>query len=499
MVYGQDSLLPTCPVSWFHPPSPYWSVRDYKLTPQTWDGDPNCTHTWDDDKKRLQGTHCIYCNAWLGNLGMEPTVEMYLEHMVAMFREVWRVLRDDGTLWLNMGDTYGGSGQGWMKDGSNKAGKKQNSNKGSVTWDRPPDTIYERPPNYISSTQEGGLKPKDLVGMPWRVALALQADGWYLRSDVIWAKDNPMPESVLDRPTASHEYVFLMAKSGRTLFWVHSDGPGVRLKKPPPDYYWINDETGEEQDTAPPGWAHRRSCNGCGECVSCLWGRVNRWSGRDYFYDAEAIKEPASPNTHARIANATENDGQGEWKSEGHEDEFLGRKGRERKPGTIIKDMAKKVGINPKAAENHPNSKQNASFAEATSQQVPLTANKRSVWLIPTQPNKLAHFATFPENLVEPCILAGTSGYGVCAECGAPYCRIVGSRYLMNRPSAGDDPRSRAEDRQAEGYPDGHQGWRGNNILKETTTVGWQPPVSTYPSPYLPQSLTLSPALAPRG
>ena len=122
-----------------------------------------------------------------GNLGMEPTMELFIGHLVDVFREVRRVLRDDGTCWLNMGDTYGGSGKGWIKDGTTVGGKKQRSNKGSVTWDRPPDTIYERPPNYISSTQEGGLKPKDLVGMPWRVALALQADGWYLRSDIIWA------------------------------------------------------------------------------------------------------------------------------------------------------------------------------------------------------------------------------------------------------------------------------------------------------------------------
>ena len=407
---------------------PYWSVWDYKLTPQVWGGNPNCTHTWNDDKEKLQGNWCIFCNSWHGNLGMEPTVDMYcilyIDHMVAVFREVWRVLRDDGTLWLNMGDTYGGSGQNWMKNGSNKAGKKQNSNKGSVSW-APPDGIYQRPPNYFSSEQASGLKPKDLVGMPWRVALALQADGWYLRSDIIWAKNNPMPESVIDRPTASHEYVFLFAKSGRTLFWVHRDKPGARLHKPPTDYRWVNDETGEEQDDAPPGWKYRRTCNDCGECVSCLWDRINLWGGRDYFYDAEAIKEPASPNTHARIANATENEGEGEWKSEGHQGEFLTRKGRDRKPGTIIKSMARKAGINPKAAADDPNSRQNSSFSEAASQYVPLTANKRTVWLLPTQANKLPHFAAFPEKLVEPCILAGSSGYGVCGECGAPYNRIV--------------------------------------------------------------------------
>ncbi len=146
---------------------PYWGLRDYGVS---------------------------------GQLGLEPTPEEYVAHLVAVFREVRRVLRDDGTLWLNMGDSYAGSGKGHTKSGTIE-GYKQATNRGSATG---------MPAMVID-----GLKPKDLVGIPWRVAFALQADGWYLRSDIIWAKPNPMPESVTDRPTKAHEYLFLLAKSAR--------------------------------------------------------------------------------------------------------------------------------------------------------------------------------------------------------------------------------------------------------------------------------------------
>lgn len=140
---------------------PYWGLRDYG--------------TGDDA------------------LGLEPTPELYVEHIVEIFREVWRVLRDDGTLWLNLGDSYYASG--WECSRRNVIGA------GSVPAN-----------DRKSGRYAAGLKSKDLVGIPWRVAFALQADGWYLRSDIIWSKPNPMPESVTDRPTKAHEYIFLLTK-----------------------------------------------------------------------------------------------------------------------------------------------------------------------------------------------------------------------------------------------------------------------------------------------
>jgi DNA modification methylase len=141
---------------------PYWGLRDYGVS---------------------------------GQLGLEKTPEEYVAKMVAVFREVKRVLRNDGTLWLNLGDSYSGGGRGFGYGG------KQDTNKGC---DGMPKSIIA-----------DGLKSKDLVGIPWRVAFALQADGWYLRQDIIWSKPNPMPESVTDRCTKSHEYIFLLTKSAR--------------------------------------------------------------------------------------------------------------------------------------------------------------------------------------------------------------------------------------------------------------------------------------------
>ena len=141
-----------------------------------------------------------------GQIGLEPTPDAYVAEMVAVFADVRRVLRDDGTLWLNLGDSYAMSTKGAGGSG------KQHTNAGSVHADR-------------SWRIPLGLKPKDLIGIPWRVAFALQADGWYLRSSIIWHKPNPMPESVRDRPTSAHENIFLLAKSERYFF----DADAVRV------------------------------------------------------------------------------------------------------------------------------------------------------------------------------------------------------------------------------------------------------------------------------
>ena len=212
---------------------PYWGLRDYGTA--TWSGgDPACDHSPSIEeikravmeKSGLGGAHatqeesarsrmmlchaCPECGAARVDrqIGLEPTPEEYVANMVTVMREVWRVLRDDGTLWLNLGDSYAGSGPGWQKDSRSSIPRKW------LDECRPGGTAG-RPANYISSRQSNGLKPKDLVGIPWRVAFALQADGWYLRSDIIWAKPNPMPESVRDRPTKAHEYIFLLSKSPR--------------------------------------------------------------------------------------------------------------------------------------------------------------------------------------------------------------------------------------------------------------------------------------------
>jgi site-specific DNA-methyltransferase (adenine-specific) len=138
-------------------------------------------------------------------IGLEQTPEAFVNELVAVFREVRRVLRDDGTLWLNLGDSYAGSGKGRWGNGNSYATGKQATSKGTTE-------------GRLSKAITPDCKPKDLIGIPWRVAFALQADGWYLRQDIIWHKPNPMPESVQDRCTKAHEYIFLLSKSPRYYF-----------------------------------------------------------------------------------------------------------------------------------------------------------------------------------------------------------------------------------------------------------------------------------------
>jgi DNA modification methylase len=147
-----------------------------------------------------------------GQIGLEPTPEEYVEKMVEVFREVRRVLRDDGTLWLNLGDSYASAPPGNVRGVSEKSGLH-----GAATSEKYRETLMAGH-GTKRNTVVGGLKPKDLVGIPWRVAFALRDDGWWLRSDIIWSKGNPMPESVTDRPTKAHEYIFLLTKSARYFY-----------------------------------------------------------------------------------------------------------------------------------------------------------------------------------------------------------------------------------------------------------------------------------------
>ena len=226
-----------------------------------------------------------------GQIGLEATPEEFVAKMVEVFREVRRVLRDDGTLWLNLGDSY-----------ARQAGREESKLNSLYTMG-----VGQKKAHEMGAMRKGenkpppGLKPKDLIGIPWRVAFALQADGWYLRQDIIWHKPNPMPESVRDRCTKSHEYIFLFAKSER------------------------------------------------------------------YYFDNVAIKEPATcdrvrgPALHGDLKSTNGNGGL----SRREPDDFR---------------------------------------------------NRRSVWTVPTKAFGGAHFATFPPDLIEPCILAGAPADGMVLD-----------------------------------------------------------------------------------
>ena len=233
-----------------------------------------------------------------GQIGLEPTIKEYIDVMTEIFGEVRRVLKRDGTLWLNMGDSYATAQASGDKKFNNEEFNKNRPSRERIL------TPAKQRPDF--------LKNKDLIGMPWRVAFALQDDGWYLRSDIIWHKPNPMPESVTDRPTKSHEYIFLMSKSSQ------------------------------------------------------------------YFYDAEAIKEPAVC-ADPEAVNYRKN-GKSD-KRNNYQTQAMG------KPG-----FGNDKWIQPE------------------------TRNKRTVWTIPTQGFKEAHFATFPVNLIYPCIKAGCRPGGIVLD-----------------------------------------------------------------------------------
>lgn len=321
---------------------PYWGLRDYGLPSSIWGGDTAHEHEWADRRWYVNGggstgvaggafsepglenalrikegrwreAATCPCGAWRGSLGLEPTPEMYVAHLVEVFSEVRRVLRSDGTAWLNLGGTYYGSG-GAGGD-YNEGGLRE----GQPRW-KQGDKQIDREQQPAPADVAGRWKPKDYVPIPWLVALALQADGWWLRSEIIWAKKAPMPESVTDRPTRSHEQVFLLAKS------------------------------------------------------------------TTYFYDALAIAEPA---THeGRIVKAS------------------GNAAKNSSGGSETNDRRTAIG-----------------FTEHDT--VVTSRNRRDVWLLGPSPYPEAHFATYPPELVKPCILAGTSAHGCCGECGAPWTRSV--------------------------------------------------------------------------
>jgi DNA modification methylase len=224
-----------------------------------------------------------------GQIGMEETPAEYIAQMVEVFRCVRDVLADDGTVWLNIGDSYAGSGKG----PAGNLGKTHNERHLEFT--------------VASGNVPVGCKPKDLIGIPWMLAFALRADGWYLRQDIIWHKPNPMPESVQDRCTKAHEYIFLLSKSQK------------------------------------------------------------------YYYDAKAIQEPLADETRTNFQSGSRSN-----------------------------------GINKDRNDNDLAARSKESVFEAR--------NKRSVWTVTTKPYEGAHFAVFPTDLIEPCILAGAPTGGVVLD-----------------------------------------------------------------------------------
>lgn len=321
---------------------PYWGLRDYGVA---------------------------------GQIGLEPTLGEHLQVMVDVFREVWRILKPHGTLWLNYGDCYaaapnGKSAEAYKADGSDDRTfrDKPFSTVGPIYQaDRHGDrgvrgNLHRRAAGVSSPgaiVAGGYLKPKDLCMIPNRLAIALQEDGWWVRSEIIWHKPNPMPESVYDRPTTSHEKMWLLTK------------------------------------------------------------------GESYFYDHEAIREPVSANTHARLSQDVQNQ-VGSLRANGGT-----RPDRPMKAvGRNSRQNVDRVPVSRKLAKPGSGTKNNTSM-DAALAIMPETRNSRNVWTIAPKAFRDAHFATFPPALAERCIRAGVPKR-ICACCGAPsgcgpICEVFGT------------------------------------------------------------------------
>lgn len=291
---------------------PYYALRDYGLPPTNW---PEVKYSLFGFDIVVQPMECC--------LGMEPTPNDYIGHLIHIFREVHRSLKKDGTLWVNIGDSYcstapGSQGDGLRGDGIFAGVKAETAEAHKRKRPKTPT----------------GMKPKDLMGIPWMLAFALRDDGWYLRQDIIWSKPNPMPESVTDRCTKSHEYIFMLSKS------------------------------------------------------------------KKYYYDADAIRQNLTQSSIFRLSQNVDD-----------------QNGSDRVPGKTNGSM-KAVSKKDKQrghGRRHAGFNERWDLMEKEEQQL-MGANKRSVWSVATKPFSEAHFATFPPELIEDCILAGCMEEGTVLD-----------------------------------------------------------------------------------
>jgi len=350
-----------------------------------------------------------------GQLGLEETPEEYLEKTVAVFHEVKRVLRDDGVCFVNMGDSYASQGGDLSKP------RVINTGQAAANSQMKPGCRTAPP----------GLKPLDMVGMPWRLALALQADGWYLRSDIIWHKPAPLPESVNGW---RWERCRVKVKGGIK----HSGGTRGAANG-----------TFEASLHTPDRNATWRDCPGCEKCKRNGGYVLRKGSWRptksheyifmlakspDYFCDAEAVKEKGSGLTGGGFSEKTH--------------------------------AARRGTISGGVESGRPDT--NGS------------RNKRTVWTVNTHAFPGPHYATFPPKLIEPCILAGTSAKGVCPQCGSPWVRMVSTQFVQQGPTRNRGA-VKGADKDAKSMTMGDGGRVGIN---NTTTLGWRPSCDCYEDEY---------------
>jgi DNA modification methylase len=336
---------------------PYYALRDYGTG--RWEGgDPNCPHYRTSKFSELTATGhkamgekgqavgdaiyksvCPLCGAVRVDeqIGLEETPEEYIDKLTEVFVEVYRVLKPEGTLWLNIGDSYWGGG--WRNAAFNEnSGEIQKHSKGTHCGETMP----------ACKGKVGEYKPKDLIGIPWMLAFSLRRAGWYLRQDIIWHKPNPMPESVTDRCTKSHEYLFLLSKSQKYYYDNES------IMEPVSDQQRLNYQSGSRKF----GINADRNDNDMGE-------RSKDWQPKMRY-------------------------GSGSKTNRTHEQGYAGAGGHRDNSGGFDSEIKTKDGE--------------------------FVRNKRDVWSVNVKPDTVAHFATYPEDLIKPCILAGCPREGIVLD-----------------------------------------------------------------------------------
>ena len=498
---------------------PYWGLRKYSGEQELVWGDNHCEHEWDNPTTAIQGNNsmvrgkdevdsgnfaihkfkdtemrqrkevvgytCSLCGAWKGAYGLEPTPEMYIEHTIEILREIRRVLRKDGVVFWNIGDSYAGSGGAHTLDHANP-GISNSAKRNGV-------------PKY---NQDGGrgqtksgysLKPKDLCLIPFRLAIAAQGDGWVIRSVIIWSKPNPMPESVRDRPTVSHEYIIMMTKARQVgklpleisetdRHWLAGviDGEGcIRVAKFHNSYgaqilvggmhqefiERVKGITGvgsirkQEKDNGTAFYNWSASYLDAEAVIKSVYpllivkrpeakvalslkGRIDHaelftLSGRihqEFNVDISGIPEPTLdyplrwiPEKYYWDADAV----------------------REKNTDPLRTNFVSGSRTHGKNKDRNDND-----LGERSKDFIANGRNIRSVWEFPTQPYPEAHFAVFPEKLPEICIKAATPEVGCCSKCGAPWGRLLEKTGHINKREPAHVP---------------------NNTPDKTDSTGWSP------------------------
>lgn len=382
---------------------PYFGLRSYSTNPQVWGGDSACQHAWGGERLRptgnnpsvkstlttnngrgplpgdkfhadagqtaSSGTTCLRCTAWRGELGSENTPEQYIANLVDVFREVRRVLRDDGTCWVNLGSSYAGSGKGPSNDAP-----------------RPQASLNNRqlPAGAAPSVWQGvapGFKPKDLMMMPFFVAEALRQDGWWLRSAITWCKRAPMPESVTDRPTSATEMIFLFSKSAR--------------------YYYDADAV-REPNTINPAWNYGSE-------------RYRRNMSQDEIKTDGDFRCPKSsgPGWKGMAPAGPDGNGRNLWNY------------------WLLEESYERLSPEwTEAQRTYAESALRDFWAQLLEEQP--QAPMAPWWLLSPEPYPNAHFATFVTEIPRRAILAGTSERGACPACGAGWIRVVEKGALVS-------------------------------------------------------------------